>query len=330
MPLPILFIGAAIAVSGVTGIGSGVKAISDQNKAKLLNSNSNNRLEASALRLDKARIQCRDSLEALGKKKMYVLNGSMQNFLNLFTQLKNVDFRDSLGLDELKKLHIDQHDFNELVHVNSLAAHLAAGAIAGAAGGAITALGAYSAAGAFASASTGTAIATLSGAAAHNATLAFFGGGALSAGGLGMAGGTVILGGLVAGPAILVLGSVVGAKAGKNLNNAKANAAETDVYCEQYENGTIQCISIRRRTYMFYTLLARLDGTFRQLINEMYWIIRNEGIDYSRFQIASKKKIASAAATAVTIKSILDTPLLNEDGSLTDSSEQVIRKLTAG
>ena len=45
-------------------------------------------------------------------------------------------------------------------------------------------------------ASTGTSIASLSGAAATNATLAFFGGGSLAAGGLGMAGGTAVLGGL--------------------------------------------------------------------------------------------------------------------------------------
>ena len=31
-----------------------------------------------------------------------------QRFLDLFTQLKNVDFRDSLGLEELKNFHIDQ------------------------------------------------------------------------------------------------------------------------------------------------------------------------------------------------------------------------------
>lgn len=81
---------------------------------------------------------------------------------------------------------------------------------------------------------------------------------------------------------------------------------------------------------MFYTLLARLDTSFMQLISEMDKIIKTEGVDYSLFTPESKKKIASTAATAVTIKSILDTPLLNEDGSLTDSSEQVIHKLTEG
>lgn len=51
-------------------------------------------------------------------------------------------------------------------------------------------------------ASTGTAIASLSGAAAYNATLAWFGGGALAAGGGGMATGTVVLGAIVAIPVL--------------------------------------------------------------------------------------------------------------------------------
>ena len=43
-------------------------------------------------------------------------------------------------------------------------------------------------------ASTGTAISSLSGVAATNATLAWLGGGTLAAGGLGMAGGAIVLG----------------------------------------------------------------------------------------------------------------------------------------
>jgi hypothetical protein len=53
------------------------------------------------------------------------------------------------------------------------------------------------------SASTGTAIASLSGAAATNATLAWFGGGALAAGGGGMAAGMMTLGGIVAVPLLV-------------------------------------------------------------------------------------------------------------------------------
>ncbi|MCX4760206.1 helix-turn-helix domain-containing protein [Streptomyces sp. NBC_01275] len=77
----------------------------------------------------------------------------------------------------------------------------AAGGAAGAAAGGAAAYGAFTAAALFGTASTGTAISTLSGVAATNATLALLGGGTLAAGGAGMAGGTLLLTGMVAAPA---------------------------------------------------------------------------------------------------------------------------------
>ncbi|MFI1064534.1 MULTISPECIES: hypothetical protein [Streptomyces] len=76
-----------------------------------------------------------------------------------------------------------------------------AGGAAGAAVGGAAAYGAFTAAALFGSASTGTAISTLSGVAATNATLALLGGGTLAAGGAGMAGGILLLTGMVAAPA---------------------------------------------------------------------------------------------------------------------------------
>ncbi|WP_122095338.1 hypothetical protein [Rahnella sp. Larv3_ips] len=64
------------------------------------------------------------------------------------------------------------------------------------------ALGAWALVSAIGTASTGTAIGALSGVAATNATLAWFGGGALAAGGAGMSGGMLVLGGIVAAPII--------------------------------------------------------------------------------------------------------------------------------
>lgn len=64
------------------------------------------------------------------------------------------------------------------------------------------ALGTWALVSAIGTASTGTAIGTLSGVAATNATLAWFGGGALAAGGAGMSGGMLVLGGIVAAPMI--------------------------------------------------------------------------------------------------------------------------------
>ena len=325
MPIPLLI---AAAVMGAAGLGMSAKAGIDQSRAKKLNNNSNERLENAAAILEEQRIKCGAALQSLGEEKIFVLGNSITEFISSFEKLKNVDFQESVGLSELNKLHIDKKDFDELVEMSKFSVSLVEGAAAGALGGAVAAFGAYSAAATFATASTGTAIATLHGAAATNATLAWFGGGALSAGGAGVAGGTAVLGGVVAGPALLVMGVILSAKAGKILENTKADSAKTTETCEQFENGSLQCIAIRRRTYMFYNLLARLDAYFLPLVYQMEDIIKAEGTDYSVFTPESKKIIAAAASAAVTIKSVLDTPILSEDGALIELSGDKVKLLS--
>lgn len=321
MPLPILFIGIGIAATtGGLGIGKGVKAGVDFHTAKQVNKTANELVEAATDRLNNERLACGTSLSKLGEEKLFVLNHTIDEFLETFTKIKNIDFQESEGLDELKKLHIDNQDFVELKTMVNFAGSLAGGAVAGTAGGALAAFGAYGAAQALACASTGTAIASLSGAAATNATLAFFGGGSLAAGGLGMAGGAAVLGGLVAGPALMVMGFVAGHAAEKELEKAYINRSEAMQIACQLETSSLQCETIRRRTYMFYNLLARLDSYFLPLIFKMEDIFDTEGDDYRKYSNESKKAIASVASIALSIKSVLDTPLLTDDGLLTEES----------
>lgn len=68
--------------------------------------------------------------------------------------------------------------------------------------GGSAAIGAWGIVSIIGSASTGTAISSLSGVAATNATLAWFGGGSLAVGGAGISGGLWVLGGIVAAPLI--------------------------------------------------------------------------------------------------------------------------------
>ena len=323
MPLPLLFIGVA-AATGSVGIGKSIKAGVDANKASKINKSANEIVQDATDYLNAQRYACGRSLSQLGEEKLFVLNSSITDFLDTFSKIKNVDFRNSEGLDELSKLHIDEQDFVELKAMVNFAGSVAGGAAAGTAGGALIAFGAYGAAQALAVASTGTAIASLSGAAATNATLAFFGGGSLAAGGLGMAGGTAVLGGLVAGPALMVLGFVAGAAAKKNLEKAYTNRAEAIQMAEEMSAASEQCEAIRRRTYMFYNLLARLDAYFLPLIYKMEDIFKTEGDDYRAYSTDSKKVIASCASIAVTIKAVLDTALLTDDGLLTEESATAV------
>ena len=96
---------------------------------------------------------------------------------------------------------------------------------------------------------------------------------------------------------------------------------QTLLDAENPDTASLQCKTIRRRTCVFYNLLARLDSYFMPLIYQMSDIVKTEGDDYSCYGADSKKIIASCASVAVSIKSVLDTPLLTDDGLLTDASE---------
>lgn len=323
MPIPFLFIAAGVG-TGLVGVGKGIKAGIDQKEANDTNRSAENRVERAKEKINTARTNCGKAIDGLGQRKISVLDESIKKFITEFEKLNHVELTESAGLNELQKMVIDKKSFSDLKELQGMASSMAGGLASGAMAGALTAFGAYGAAGALATASTGTAIASLSGAAATNATLAFFGGGSLAAGGLGMAGGTMVLGGLVAGPALAVLGFVVGSKASKNLDEANANWAKAKEFAEEMNAASDLCYGIRRRSDMFNRFLLRLQTVFDPLVYEMTQIIATKGTDYREFSEADRKCIASAMSLAGAIKAVLDTPILDDDGNLTEESGMII------
>ncbi len=322
MPLPLIIGGIAAGLAAL-GVGKGIKAGIDTKDAKRLNHRAEDLIEESKKTIEIARKYSSGSLEVLGEKKVFVLDINMDRFIKTYSKLNNVEFSDSIGLNELKNFKLDKQTFTELREMSAYASSIAGGVTTGALAGGLAAFGAYSGAMAFGAASTGTAIASLSGVAATNATLAFLGGGSLAAGGLGMAGGAAVLGGIVAGPALAIMGFVIGAKASKNLDNARSNMAEARKIAEELETGAVLCNSIRRRSYLFYRLLVRLDLLFTELIYEMEQIIKKQGRNFKKYSTEHKQSIARVCSVAIAIKAVLDTPILTKDGAITPESDKL-------
>lgn len=325
MPIPLLFIGIG-AAAGAFGVGKSIKAGVDQKEANSTNERADDIVQEASKKIETCRKNCGEAIDNLGKRKIQVLDEGVKPFIAEFEKLNHVELSESKGLNELHKMVLDQKTFTELKELQSMATSMIGGVVSGAMAGAITAFGAYGAAGALATASTGTAIASLSGAAATNATLAFFGGGSLAAGGLGMgmAGGTAVLGGLVAGPALAVLGVVVGAKASANRDKAYSNLAQAKEYKEEMDAASSLCIGIRKRCAMFNRFLASLNSVFEPLVYDMTQIIKIKGTDFRTFTDDEKKIVAEAMAMAGAIKSILDTPILDDAGNLTNESDKIV------
>ena len=325
LPLIPIILGVAAVGTGGWGICKGAKAVSDNSKANDVNDQARRLYNDIQDRLKKAREKSKKALEALGNTKIHVCEVPVGRFVSLFEKVKNIELSGSEGLDELANFKQGKENlvsgFREL---NLMAISFAQGTLGGAVAGGAVAFGAYSAAGAFAAASTGTAIAGLSGAAATNATLAFFGGGALAAGGLGMAGGMAVLGGVVAGPALAIMGAVMGAKASANLDNAYSNLAKVKEAEAEIGLMVTACNGITRRADLFTQVLIRLEALMFPQLDTFENIIASEGCDFKKYKDASKKHVAALLATAQAVKAILDTALLDEKGALTKESEDVL------
>ena len=308
MPLPLIPIAIAACVTALFGAGKTAKAMLNSKEADKLNNAASYILNNSKESLELAKKQCSNNLESLGLKKAYVLNDTVCKFIASFEKLKNVNFQSSVGVDELNKFITDEAKFKEIKEISILASSIIQGVGGGAVAGAAIAFGAYGAVGALGAASTGTAIAT---------------------GGRGVAGGMAVLGGMVAAPALLVIGLVSDSKASAKLDTAKANLAEAKTIAESLKNMEIMAYAISRRAQMFNRLLMKLDSYLVPLIYEMENIIATKGGDFSKFDENEQETIAKAVSLVKSVKTILDTPIIDDNGRVTEQSLLIVQSLNA-
>lgn len=196
MPLPLIpiILGGASVVAGLVGIGKGIEASEDMENAKDITNHAKRIVNDAEKSIVTAQEKTKNTIISLGTRKVEVLSNSINKFVINFEKIKDIDLKNSKGIDELRNLNLEKEEFNQLKRASFEAVDVAVNGIASVAAGSLLAYGTYSVVmgglgGVLVTATTGTALSTLAGAAATNATLAWLGGGALAAGGLGMAGG---------------------------------------------------------------------------------------------------------------------------------------------
>ena len=191
--------------------------------------------------------------------------------------------------------------------------------------GALAGLAAYGSVGLLGTASTGAAISGLSGVAATNATLAWLGGGSLAAGGTGMAGGTAVLGGIVAAPVLLVGGLLLASKAEEAKENARSNLTKARAAAEAMRGAESAARAIGTMADQTRSVLQELCGHLSKDITVLQHIVQGND-DYRTYDARDKAVVVRAATVAVTLKHVAETPLLEEDGSVSGAIGDTIRK----
>lgn len=331
MPLPLIpAIAAGIAaVSAAAGVKKGFEAKRDMNRAKSLNQTSQDIAKESEDFIDMAREKTNEAITELGQEKIRILSTSINEFVQSFEKIKNINLKNSEGIDELRSFNPTSESFKQLKEASFEAKKVAINGLAAVGSGALLAYGTYSVVmgglgGLIVTATTGTALGTLSGVAATNATLAWLGGGALSAGGLGMAGGMAVLGGLVAGPALAIGGAIFASQAKTALNDAYGNYDKAKVFKKQARNIGIALKGIFTRANQLTELLQKLDVFFVYQVRLLGEIIESKGVNWESYSNEEQQEIYKCVQLAQAIKVILDTSLLKQEGELDETSEQVL------
>ena len=276
MPAPIIpVIGALItATTAGLGIKKGIEAKQDMDLAKSINLEAQDIAQKAENSIENSKKKATEAIENLGKEKIAVLSGSINDFVLLFEKIQNIDLRETKGIDELKNFNPNSPEFLQLKKISMEASEIAVNGIGALGSGALLAFGTYNVVmggmgGLLVTATTGAQIGALTGIAAQNATLAWLGGGALSAGGLGMTGGMAVLGGLVAGPALAVGGSLLAKQADKAYWDARSNREKANTFAEQAKNICSTLNVIEKRAKQLQDLLKKLDKPLVEYVADM-------------------------------------------------------------
>lgn len=355
MPLPFLLAGVALLAGGY-GVKKGFDAKKDFRHAEELQQEAQSIFDEASEDLDRARLSAQDALESLGALKFDLYQNSLIPFVDAFSKIKHIDFQDNVLKEELRLMDVDQADMLSVQAVTIEMSSVVGGGVTALGAGGLAGLAAYGGVGALATTAGGTAIAGLSGVAATNATLAWLGGGALSAGGFGVAGGTAVLGGIVAGPVLAIGGMMMASKAEEAKQNAYTNRAKARAAAEEMQTAQTVTEGIERRVREIHGTLLDLNQFFLPLLTGLQHLVTGQAPsqrrpeppkgfvgflkrlfskgaaaadDYRSYSIEDRKGVMMAAAMAKTIKNVMEAPVLDTKGAVTSASRKVMHDARA-
>ena len=310
MPLPFI-IGGIAAVAGVAGVGSGIrggvkmKAASDTIKL------AESKKERAEALFKKRNEETTALMDDIGTRELRILS-SFDEFSDLIEKIQG---RPEFKAYKREGIELSTYEADELRKV-SLGAEVllggVKGAVAGTAGGFAAAGATTSAVVALGTASTGTAISSLSGIAATNATLAALGGGSLAAGGGGMALGSAILGGATLGIGLLVGGvifNVTGSKLSEQADEAYAQARKI----EDDVNRIVAYFD--ELTERFKMSLIKVGGKYRKYLNFLDYIVTYGGkTQWYEFTDEEKKTVENTVLLVGLLYSMCKVQLVLKQG----------------
>ena len=133
--------------------------------------------------------------------------------------------------------------------------------------------------------------------------------------------------GVVAGPAFVLYSIMESDKADEALYNAKTQLDEARVYEERCKNIDALFAAITTRGKQIDNLLGRLNYHFDSAVSQLQYVHRtNKEKKYSSYPQEHKAVVFYSWQIAQTIKTIIDTSMINEDLSLNSDMERPLEE----
>lgn len=317
-----------MSVSKVLKDISGINAYQNRKEAKSVKSNAEWKYWEACKQLENRRELLNDYIQQFGTQRCEALKCTVGVFLGYLREIeqkyKSKEYEIDLGCDitheyvqELTSIEMNASTALKTMTASATAATVALTGVPALVTSSVTAL---------ATASTGTAISTLSGAAQMNAVLAWLGGGSLASGGGGIALGTAVLSGITygvtGGVALVTAGLIASKYFEKKLTEAKEYEAEVDKACAQMDLAVAFMDKIEQRADELSDVTSRLAQRCNEALNMFEPFV-------SDFEPKHPVHIRAFQRAALFIKAMSElakTPLLDNEGNLTESSVNIVLK----
>lgn len=313
-----LILGAAALATSVLGVGAGLSGMADMDEAREIGEEAQRDYNDARDYFNTEWEETNQLAQEYGEFQMDVMIHTVGRFVNFIernigkanqSQKKFLEGLDGISVEQIKEYKTATIEAEQFFN----------GGIKAIGGAAAGYGGAMSLATSVGVASTGTAISGLSGAAATNATLAWFGGGSLAAGGGGMALGSLVLGGITVGPALMIGGFVFAGKGEKALTKARKYEAKVNKAIAEIEAIVDFSIQVRQRIYELGYLLKSLNERATDELDELESLpYFDPNRDADQFQ--------QVALLIKAISEIMKTPVLDSRGQLNPATATITAK----
>ena len=321
--MPIPFILGAAAAAAIGGLAAHSVAKENNKEAERILEEAKDIYYSGKRSLEEAQKATEEALLKLGYSKKEVLETSVKQFLENYKKIKDVEIKKSLGLNEIENFSIKNQEALELKEMSNIYESAFSKGAAGAATGAVIALAASG------------SLPVITGVLSTAGSLAVAGNIGAAA---GLAGSALSLAtsltplAAIAAPVMLFTGISSVMKADENLEKARTVRYQADAAVAEMRVAETLCKGIARNAEMFNDLLYKLNTMFSYcnnlldgLIKRKTWIFRKK-VKSKSLTEDELKLVAVTRALAGAVKAVIDTPILNKDGKISEKAELLYKE----